>query len=238
MISSLLYKRDYHINDYITMRIPTVREIIQDEENYFSSIAAIISTPYDMMVQLDDIGIDFTTVTEWDLFINLFNNLKDRDLSLIFGDTPINQFQVSVNRQNNMLVLYNEFTGAVIDKEIYNKICVFLRNLLKLEKRDKRPANNEAKKFMIERARVKQKRLSRLKFKSQIEDVIVSLVNTSEFQYTYESVLDLNIYQLYTSFFQIIKKINYDNLMIGVYAGTVNTDNIDKNDLNWIYSSN
>lgn len=238
MISSLLYKSSYEINKYITIKIPTVREVIHNEETYFSLVSAIISTPYDMMVQLDDIGIDFTTITDWDIFLSLFDELKTKNLSLIFNNIAIEDFYKIVNPQNGMVVLYNEKTGATIDKEIHRKICNFLRKLLQLDKQDKRPANEEAKKFMIERARKKQNRRKRDKFQSQIEEVIISLVNTPEFPYNYESVLDLNIYQLYASLRQVNKKINYDNLMIGVYAGTVNTKEIDHQELIWMANSN
>ena len=238
MISSLLYKSSYEINKYITIRIPTVREIVNNEEEYFSLVFAIIATPYDMMVQLDDIGVDFTTVTDWDIFLSLFEELKKKDLSLIFNNINIEDFYRVVNPQNGMVVLYNKKTDAVIDKEIYKKICNFLRKLLQLDKQDKKPANEEAKKFMIERARKKQNRRRRNKFHSQIEDIIISLVNTPEFPYDYESVLDINIYQLYSSLRQIDKKIHYNNIMIGVYAGTVNTKEVDHQELIWMANSN
>jgi len=238
MISSLLYKSSYEINKYITIQIPTVREIVHNEEEYFSLVSAIIATPYDMMVQLDDIGIDFTTVTDWDIFLSLFEELKNKDLSLIFNNINIEDFHRIVNPQNGMVVLYNEKTNAIIDKEIYKKICIFLRKLLQLDKQDKKPANEEAKKFMIERARKKQNRRRRDQFHSQIEDVIISLVNTPEFPYDYKSVLDINIYQLYSSLRQTNKKISYDNLMIGIYAGTVNTKEIDHQELIWMANSN
>ena len=238
MISSYLYKDSHDINQYIKMRIPTVREVINNEEDYFTSVSVMVATPYDMMVQLDDMGIDFTTVTDWDLFLNLFEELKHKDLHLIFDNINLGNFCKMVNPQNGMVVLYDNTTGAIIDKEIYQKICRFIRKLLQLEKNDKRPANSEAKKFMIDRARKKQQRLKNKEFRSQLENIIISLVNTSEFQYTYESILDLNIYQLYASFHQINKKIAYDNLMIGVYAGTVNTKEIDHQELIWMANSN
>lgn len=102
---------------------------------------------------------------------------------------------------------------------------------------NKRPANEEAKKFMIERARIKQKRerrKSKIKTTTQLEDLIISLVNTAEFPYDYRSVLDLTIYQFNSSLYQIIDKVRFDNLMIGCYAGTIDTDKLSKDELSWI----
>ena len=234
MAKSLLYETEHRINDYISIRIPTVGEIIDNEDDYYGNIALIVSTPYDMMVQLDDVGIDFTKINNWELFCLLFKELQTRDLSLIFGDLDLTGFETAINKQNGNIVLINNETGAVIDRAIHDQICRFLRNVLCLEKNNKQPANDEAKKFMIERARKKMRRNMRRAEKSQFENYIVALVNTSEFPYNYETVLGLTIYQFYASLHQIVKKVKFDNLMIGCYAGTVNMKEIDQKELNWI----
>ncbi|MBR4021279.1 MAG: hypothetical protein IKI94_01570 [Ruminococcus sp.] len=233
-MSGFLYKTEYKINDYITVKIPTVGEIIKNEDEYYESISLIVSTPYDMMVQLDDAGIDFTNITDWDLFCLLFKDLQNRDLSLIFGDINLKDFETAINKQNGNIILLNQKTGAVIDRAIHDKICRFLRQILCIEKNTKKPANEEAKKFMIERARRRQKRNKRKSNQSQLENFIVALVNTSEFSYDYSSTLGLTIYQFYASLHQIVKKVKFDNLMIGCYAGTVSVKELDQKELNWI----
>ena len=82
----LLYQKDIPINDYIRVMIPTVGEVLENEDSYYSMVSMLTAMPIDMMVQLDDIGIDFTTINEWELFLLLFNSLKEQDTSLIFGD--------------------------------------------------------------------------------------------------------------------------------------------------------
>lgn len=233
MANSLLYKTEHKINEHVSIRIPTIGEIINDDD-YFANIALIISTPYDMMAQLDSINIDFTQINDWDLFCLLFKQLQTKDLSLIFGDLNLKEFETAVNKQNGNVVLLNKRTGAVIDRAIHDQICRFLRKLLRLEKNEKKPANDEAKKFMIERAKRKLKRKMKQPEVSPLEQYIVALVNTSEFPYNYDSVQELTIYQFYASLHQIIKKVKFDNLMIGCYAGTVNTKELNPAELNWI----
>lgn len=234
MGQNILYATEYKINDYISIKIPLVGDIVGNEDDYYGNVSLIVSTPYDMMVQLDDVGIDFTTINEWDLFCLLFKELQTRDTSLIFGDLDLKGFEIAINKQNNNVVLWNNSTGAVIDRSIHHQICTFLRKLLYLEKNEKKPGNEEARKYMIERARVRLKRKARRATQSQLENYIISLVNTSEFPYNYESVLGLTIYQFYASLHQIVKKVKFDNLMIGCYAGTVNMKEIDQKELNWI----
>lgn len=234
MGKSTLYETKHKINDFITVRVPTIKEIIENEDDYYGNVALIVATPYDMMVQLDDMKIDFTQINEWDLFLLLFNELRTRDLSLIFDGLNLRDFVTAENKQNGNIILVNPKTGVKIDRAIHDQICRYLRKTLRLQKNEKRPANEEARKFLIERTRTKLKRRRKQLVESQIEEYIVALVNTSEFPYTYESVLGLTINQFYASLHQIIKKIKYDKLMIGCYAGTVNMKELDQNELNWI----
>lgn len=229
-----LYETTHKINDYITIRVPTIEEIVKNEDEYYGNVALIVATPFDMMVQLDDMKIDFTKINDWDLFCLLFNELRTRDLSLIFDNLNLKDFVTAENKQNGNIILVNPQTGAVIDRAIHDQICRYLRSILRLQKNDKRPANEEARKYLIERARTKLKRRRKQMTESQIEKYIVALVNTAEFPYTYETVLGLTINQFYASLHQIVKKIKYDNLMIGCYAGTVNMKELDQNELNWI----
>lgn len=234
-MNGLLYATDYRINDYIRIVIPTVGQILEKEEAYYAALGAVVATPYDYMVQLDDMGIDFSTINDYELFMLLFNGLKEMDTSLVFGDTDLSGFRAAINKENDMPVLVNFDTGAVIDRGIYGRICKVLCTVNEIRRVDKKPGNDAAKKYMIERARIKQKRAARKPKRSFLEDSITALVNTEQFKYDYASVRNITIYQFNASLHQIMHKIDFDNLMIGVYAGTVNAKEISSDKLNWIY---
>lgn len=234
MSKCTLYDTEYKINEFVTIRVPTIGEILENEEEYFGNISLFVATPFDMMVQLDDMGIDFSKINTWDLFCLLFNELKKRDLSLIFKTPNLDDFVFAENEDGSAIVLLNPKTGDIIDKKVHAQIAAYLRSLLMLKKNDKRPANEEAKKYLLERARKKIKRYKKKLTESQLEKYIVALVNTAEFSYTYESVLELTIKQFYASLYQIMKKVKFDNLMIGCYAGTVNMKELSQDELSWI----
>ena len=65
-IRHLLYERELKVNDDISIVIPTVREVLEQEEEYYGLVSLIIATPYDMMVQLDDLGIDFREISDYE----------------------------------------------------------------------------------------------------------------------------------------------------------------------------
>lgn len=231
---NLLYKNTIAINEHIQIVVPRVGQILDNEELYYSHIALITAMPVDLMVQLEDAGIDFTSINEYELFLLMFAGLKSQDTSLIFGDLDLSKFKMAVNEQNGNIVLLDEEHDIVIDRSIYGQIASVLRKIHHLEKNHRKPANKEAKDFMLKRARDKLIRNKNRKFDSQLESLIVAMVNTEQYKYDFEGTRELSIYQFNESVQQVIKKVDYDNRMYGVYAGTINTKDLSQDDLNWL----
>ena len=231
---NLLYKQECAINEHIRIQIPTVGEVLDNEDDYYTMVTMLTAMPVDMMVQLDDIGVDFTAINEYELFLILFNALKDKDTALIFGELDLKPFRSAVNPQNNTIVLRNKETGVVIDRGIQGQIASVLRKIHNLKRNNRKPANQEAREYMLQRAREKMRRRSKRVNDSQLEELIVAMVNTEQFHYGFEGTRELSIYQFNESVRQVIKKIDYDNRMHGVYAGTVNAKELSQDDLNWL----
>ncbi len=231
---NLLYKKEYAINDFVRVRIPTVGEILDNEDKYYGMVSMLTAMPIDMMVQLDDIGVDFTKINDYELFLLLFRSLKEQDTSLIFGDLDLRPFQTAVNEQNGLIILVNPETGVKIDRAIHGQIAATLRRIHHLKKDIRKPANIEAKDYLLERARTKMRRQKNRATDSQLEELIVAMVNTEQYHYGFEGTRELSIYQFNESVHQVIKKIDYDNRMHGIYSGTVSAKDLSQDDLNWL----
>lgn len=234
----LLYADRYDINDKIHICIPNVGEVLANEDKYYEVVYSIIATPYDLMVQLDDNGIDFTKINAFELFCLLFGHLRELDTSMVFGDLDLKKFNIAVNNQNGNYVLRDEENDITIDRAIHGQICACLRKILNIPKTEKQPGNEEGRIYMLQKARKKANRKrKKAQSESQIEDMIIALVNTPEFPYDYESVKDISIYQFYASLKQIIHKVKFDKTMIGVYAGTVAFKDLDMDERSWIMTN-
>ena len=233
-IRNMLYQQQFAINDYIKVMIPYVGDIIDNEDAYYNLVSIITAMPIDMMVQLDDAGIDFTTINEYELFLIMFAGLKEQDTSLIFGDLDLSKFTYDENKQNGQIILIDHESGIKIDKVIHSQIADVLRKIHHLEKNRRKPANEEAKAYMLKRARDKQRRHRNRTQDSSLESLIVAMVNTKEYKYDFEGTRELSIYQFNESVRQVIKKIDYDNKMHGIYAGTVSAKDLSQDDLNWL----
>lgn len=233
-MTNLLYADRIVVDDEIVMRIPTVGEVIKSDGLYDQIISTFTATPRDLMVELDDLGIDYNEIEEYDLFLLLFQSLKTIDTSLLFGDLDLSKYDLA--SQNDEIVLLNQDTGNYIDKFKYMYLCDTTCKINYVKRNNKKAGNKAAKDYLIQKERKKKKRAKRKAKSSEnpLNDLIISLVNTAEFKYDYKSVLDLTIYQFNSSLHQIINKVNFDKLMIGVYAGTVDTSKISPKSLNWI----
>lgn len=239
MANSLLYANSYPINDKIAITIPTVGQVIDDEDNYNSIMAAVTAYPQDFMVELDDLGIDFSDITPYELFLLLFPGLKDVDTSLVLGDLKVENFIKAVNPKTKEIVLLDNENDIIIDRSIHHIMRTALYQINHIERHDTTPGNDAAKQFMLERARKKKKRAMRRRRsvqKTGLEELIVSLVNSEQYKYNFEETRSLTIYQFYSSLHQIVRKTNYNNLMIGYYTGSIESKHIKQSELNWLTS--
>lgn len=231
---NLLFKKELPVNKYISIYVPKVGEILEDEDAYNDLVSRLTAMPIDYMVALDDKGIDFSTIDDYTLFLMLFPSLKERDTRLVFGDLDLSKFDYAISEQNGHPFLLDQEHGIRIDRAIHGLIADTLRKLHHLEKNIRKPGNEEARKFMIERARRKMRHNQNRIQNSQLESLIVAMVNTEQYKYDFEGTLELSIYQFNESVRQIIKKVDYDNRMYGIFAGTVNAKELSPDDLNWL----
>ena len=234
---SLLNATSVDIVPNLSIRIPTVGEILEDEDKYYEIVSSLTATPFQYMVQLDDIGIDYTQITDYQLFMMLFPMYAKSDLSLLFSDLDTSDFGIYINQEDNSQVIYSPNNNIIIDELIYNDLADTIRKINLFEKVKSKPGNESARKYLLEKERKKQKRNAKKPKEPYLEKLVIALVNTSEFPYNYETCMDLSIYKFNQSFKQIQQKITFDNTMIGVYAGTVDTSKMTNKDaLSWISS--
>ena len=234
---SLLNATSVDIVPNLSIRIPTVGEILEDEDKYYEIVSSLTATPFQYMVQLDDMGIDYTQITDYQLFMMLFPMYAKSDLSLLFSDLDTSDFGIYINQQDNSQVIYSPNNNIIINELIYNDLADTIRKINLFEKVKSKPGNESARKYLLEKERKKQKRNAKKPKEPYLEKLVIALVNTSEFPYNYETCMDLSIYKFNQSFKQIQQKITFDNTMIGVYAGTVDTSKMTNKDaLSWISS--
>lgn len=279
---SLLIVDHVPIVPNLSLKISTVGEVLRNEQAYYQLTSSLTASPFSYMVQLDDMGIDYTTITEWELFVHIFRGyvaqlqpydktireladvlaiIQDKQsveylehqeklsaitsaryslweqlgLNLLFDDMNLGEFETYVGQDKDDIQLYNPISKVIIDKQVYTDIAQVIRKINLYEHIKSKPGNESAKKYLLEKERRKLKRNARKPYKSYLENMVVALVNNRDFPYDYDECMDLSIYRFNQSLKQIQHKTVFDNTMIGVYAGTINTSKMtNKECLSWI----
>lgn len=237
---SLLNRTSVQITEDLTIRIPTVGEVLNKESEYFSLVSIMTSTPFQYMVQLDDLGIDYTKITDFEMFRLLFPLYAQQDISIIFGNLNLKDIAAYHDNSTNLDVLYSPVSDIKIDEFVYFNMARCMRQVNCIKYERKKPKGEHTRKYLLEKERRHLKNLERMRKgkefeQSELEKLIVALVNNEKFKYDYQSIRNLSIYNFYQSFQQIQHEINFNNVMRGVYAGTIDTSKLqDRNVLSWI----
>jgi len=238
----LLRGEDYVINQYIKIKQPTLDDIYKyGEQNYFVLVSMLCSTPSDMKVQLwDQFNIDWEQMNEFEFFSYLISNVGLKDSCILFGDLDFTKFKLAINNVNEEIVLHHKSKDIVIDNSIYLLITNYLRMVHNFDKKTDVAGNEHTKQYLLDKERRKIKRMQRKKsnYKPILAPLISSMVNCPNFKYDYKTVWNLPIY-VFMDAVKRVQKINqYNQLMQGYYAGTVESKFLSEDKINWMGSLN
>lgn len=236
---SILRGAPISICDGITVYQPTIGDIADaGGQDFFGAIWQLCSSAYDMPSLFDDMGLDFMEIDDWTYFRMMSRAYTPEQTSLILGDLDLSSFQEMVRTLDDGksdVVLYDG--SIIIDENIYRALIYVLREMIGFAHQGKKAGNNATKKILIMDDRKHRKRKAKKnESDSMIFDMVVSLVNTEEFFYDYDTVYDLTFYQLLKSFTQIQGKKAAVALMQGSMSGFVDTKGISPLDMTWVYS--
>ena len=240
---SLLGRKNYKLTDFITIHIPTIGEIKKTETSeieYFLSISLFTQTQCDLMIELDDIGKDYTQIDNYDLFVSQFDmeleykRITQETWNLLFDkfDTlTIKRYEI-----DNQVVFIDENYNVIINRNIYEMLADIFRQITFQEKNDEylKVPEEATRKYIIDRARIKRER-SKNKLKnvsSQMDGYILLLVNNNNFKYNFQTVNEVSIYDFYCSFRQIFKDKEIDGLLSAYWAGNIKPEDLTDNKLN------
>lgn len=235
--SQLLFGKDCEIDEKIKIHHPTLKEIFEvGERKYMSIVSLLTSTPADFKSQLFDIGIDYESINEFQLFIMMSDGLDNCDTNIIFGDLNFKNFNVAFDKSINEDVLYDEKNGIVIDRLVYEIIGNYLRRVHNFKKNTKKYANAITKQVQIDLHRKDSAFNAKQPYKSMLCPLVSSMVNSKEFKYDYTTVLDLPIYTFMDAVQRVQKIKGYEGLITGMYSGNIDVSKINNKDkiLNWM----
>ena len=232
-------KIEHKITDRIKVKQPTLDSICEfGEQEYYGMATSLCSSPSAYKVALWDMGIDYTTISDFDFFIMMTQNLPQSMTAPLLGDLDLTSLRVAINDETEEKMLCdadeNGEPQVVIDRAIFMFLTDYLRKMHGFEKKVEIPADEYTKKYLIDKERKRIKRQRNTPFKSMLKPLISSMVNQQGFKYDYDTVWDLSISVFNESITKTQKFLHYMQTMQGCYSGSISIEKINMNELNWL----
>lgn len=220
---SLLGRRTYKVTDRITVNIPTVRmvrgENIEDEDAFWREAGLFTMSPEDIPVELEDIGIDFTAVSEYSVF-NLLYTIQRGDNAdspdLLFSN--VNLWRLSPRVNEDKVEYVDENGDVVLNEVIYNRLSEVITLMVGRTKPKRHKFGNKyAKEHWLNSRRKHKERAAKKqdgdKNGSMLDGIILRLVCNANFPYNFETINDITLFDLLYSLKQIEKDISVSDLV-------------------------
>ena len=232
---SLYCGDSYRIDDNIVIRHPSVNEIREyGEQNYYNMVYTLCAVGADLKWQLDDAGVDYTTVDDFDLFSQYLCRIFPKErTSILLGDLDLRRFIIRHKKDLDENVLIDPITGIEITRYTYRQIIGAIRALHGLKRNNEIPGNEATKKILIEDAREAAEAAQGKEYKSMLLPLVSTLTATRGGDY--KAVLEMPIYTFTDCVKRTTKIKNADLLLQSGYSGFgVDLKKIDKDELNYM----
>lgn len=243
----LLRGDSFQVTSNVKINNPTLGEICDfSEEKYWGVISGFTATAYDYRVLLDDVGVDYVGVEDYDMFLMTAQSMKYEDTKLLIPDVDFEKLYKIDHPETGEIALgvpiFNDAGKIVnfkpiIDRYVYYEIADYIRNCHGYERNWLVPGNKMARKILIDDERERLKNEPRKPFKSILEPLVSSLCNIEGFKYNYETVWDLSIYAFLDALHRVEKIRTSNHTYARLNSGFFDMSKANKaqlnKDLNW-----
>jgi hypothetical protein len=193
-------------------------------------VQTITAIPSEMKSQLWDMGIDWTQITDFQLFMMLAPTLSKDKTSILFGDVNFEALR-PFQHPNETVYLRDPDTGVIIDELAYGKISSYLCSAHNLTKKVEKAVNEFTKKFMIDEDRQKIAYNSKQPYKSFLRPIISAV--KCRMGYTLDYVKNMGLYEFMDDLSRLQIIVHSDALLQGSYSGMIDTKKIPKSEFDW-----
>lgn len=255
----MYYGYPYWVTNKIEILQPKLGDIIEfGDIKFYSIVSTLCANTTSLRLQLWDMGVDWTKISDYELFIQLIRNLTPNETHLIFGDLNLSWFKPYIeedNIDNKSIVLINvprdedgnelpfNIDDAIkIDEFVYIKIADYLRHMFDIHpKVEVNVKGKTTKQWIIEEERMNieaekiRNKGKEPKKKSFLFPLISSMLNHPGFKYKKDELKEVGIVEFMDSVKRLQTYESVTALMSGMYSGMLDTSKLNlKEELNWM----
>lgn len=223
---------DIKVAEGIVVKQPSIGDIAEyGEAQYFSAAQTLCATPSSMKVALDDMGLDFSQITDFQLFIMLCQSLTPDATSLLLGDLDLTSLKPFQMKDTEEVVLSNADHTIVINEIVYEILVQYLRKMHGFKKQVDKPGNAMTRKILIDTERKDAERNKNKEYKSFLVPLISSLQGRNH--WTKDYIKDMGVYEFFDQINRAQIIAQADAALGGCYSGMCDTSKMDKSILDW-----
>lgn len=213
---------------------PTVKQVFEIGENeYFGHISSFVATPSDLKVELDDAGINFEEINDWNLFVYRFPSFQNSIITDMIRGFDLSRAHPLVG-DTGEIIIFDPVTMAVLDEAHHRILCEYIRAIHGLKRNVEIYGNEFTRKMVIEIERDTRKHKAYKAPEPFLMNYVSALINCSESKYDYQNIWDVPFYVFMDAVRRVQKVIEFKGLMSGMYSGMVDVKKIDMNKMSWI----
>jgi hypothetical protein len=229
----LYFGDPYVVNQYVTVYQPTIGDIIEyGEREYYSMIQTLTAIPSELKSQLFDMGLDWTKVEDFQLFLMMSKSLSQKQTKIVLGDIDLQRMKIVENPQNGDPILKDPITGVIIDELAYKTMSAYLCKLHNLTKKVEKAGNKFTKQVLIDEDRQKREYALKQPYKSFLMPIISAI--KARQGYTRDYIRNMGLHELMTELNRLQIIVNTDALISGAYSGMMDTSKVKKSAFNWL----
>lgn len=243
----------FKVNDWLTITQPTVGDIIDyGEDKFYGMLYSFVGNTTMFRLRLWKAGIDWNTISDFDLFAMLLRQQYQKDTAILFGDVDFTRFEpVPIDVPNpdfddtkdpsednpltkESFVLYDLAMDRTIDEKTYESIVYYLRHLFSIYPKVQKAKGKITKEWIIEEEEIKYERSKKAQFKSILGPLISGCLNHPGFKYKKKELREVGIYEFMDSVQRLQVYETTVALLRGSYSGFVDTSKIAKENFDFM----
>ena len=218
-------------NGSIEITLPTVGDIVRvGQKKFYSTLNIFVTNTTSYRLLLWKQGIDWNTLSDFELFCMLYQQIDDEIASMMFKDIKFSDFQLYSKKLDDKetIVLYNQETDTEIDESVYQHIAQYLRIAFNTHPDEKLTKDEGLKAAYIRKdeSALRQAEEMHNENDSSLQPLISACINHPGFKYNLKEVMNISIFEFYDSVKRLQVYENSTALMKGMYSGMVDGSKI------------
>ena len=238
----------------ITVYSPTIGDIIEmGEERFFQTLNIFITNTTQYRLDLWDAGIDWTEISDFDLFVFFYKRIDPEPAKLLFGDLDFSKFEIMYKKIDNEetesedieeskgeVALYDRENKIEINYNVYNHISQYLQNVFGIFPEEKITKSQHLKQMYIEKDRRERKNKewkeehNKEEARPTLQSTISACVNHPGFKYKLKELEEVGVAEFYDSVRRLMTYEQSTALMKGMYSGFVDGSKIKPKDYDFM----